>query len=110
MDAARKVELGMKRMLGDQGGSMVDLMGTDRSARQTIYRFANGYGASVINDGYGSQAGLKELAVLELVEGEKFELTYETPITDDVLGHLTDEDVDRALKDIEALPARQEAG
>ena len=70
------------------------------SGSQWKFRFANGYGASVINDGYGREEGLYELAVL----GPDGHLTYDTPITDDVLGYLTRTDVADALDRIEALP------
>lgn len=68
---------------------------------QWKFRFDNGYGASVINDGYGREKGLYELAVL----GPDGHLTYETPITDDVLGYLTADEVAEALDKIAALPA-----
>lgn len=79
---------------------------------QRLYRFANGYGASVVQflHSYGGIEGLWELAVVEF-SGEaitRFRLTYDTPITDDVLGRLTDDDVDRLLGEIEALPQRVE--
>lgn len=64
-----------------------------------IFSFPNGYGASVVNDGYGARAGLYELAVLD-ADGH---LTYETPITDDVLGYLTEAEVADALTAIAAL-------
>ena len=67
--------------------------------KQWKFRFPNGYGASVINDGYGARAGLYELAVL----GPDDHLTYDTPVTDDVLGHLTEADVADALDRIAAL-------
>jgi hypothetical protein len=73
------------------------------SPTQTLHRFANGYGASVITDGYGKDRGLLELAVVKFYHGDKFHLNYETPITDDVLGYLTQEDVDDVLAQIEAL-------
>jgi hypothetical protein len=65
---------------------------------QWEFHFPNGYGASVINDGYGRDAGLFELAVLE---GSG--LTYNTPITNDVLGHLTEAEVADVLDRIAAL-------
>lgn len=66
------------------------------------HHFANGYGISVIKAhfSYGGDAGLYELAVLK--DGG---LTYSTPITDDVLGYLTEEDVTRIGKEVEALNA-----
>lgn len=66
---------------------------------QWKFRFPNGYGASVIDDGYGAEAGLYELAVLR-----GGHIVYDTPITDDVLGWLTEDQVTEALDQIEALP------
>lgn len=70
---------------------------------QTLHRFENGYGASVIRGGraYG---GL-ELAVVKYLSNdpEDFELCYDTPITDDVLGYLKEEDIPEILKRIENL-------
>lgn len=73
---------------------------------QTLHKFDNGYGASVISGGtytYGADQGLKELAVLKFGDGDNYKLCYETEITDDVLGYLTDEDVTDLLIRIEAL-------
>ena len=46
--------------------------------------FDNGYGVSVIDYGYGSHQGLLEMAVIH-----DDRLCYSTPITSDVIGHLT---------------------
>lgn len=72
--------------------------------------FENGYGASVIRSpfSYGGSDGLYELAVLAGDE-KRSQLTYDTPITDDVLGHLTPAAVTEILGWIEALPARATA-
>ena len=55
---------------------------------QKLYRFPNGYGASVVQfpHSYGYGSGRWELAVLKITgEGEdEFKLTYETDITDEV--------------------------
>jgi hypothetical protein len=63
--------------------------------------FDNGYGASVVRHeySYGGKDGLYELAVLSN-EGE---LTYDTPITDDVLGYLTTNEVTEILIKIQQL-------
>jgi hypothetical protein len=62
--------------------------------------FSNGYGASVITGAmfYTSAEKPYELAVL--YEGG---LTYNTDLTDDVLGHLNEEEVNEYLKKIEEL-------
>lgn len=67
--------------------------------------FPNGYGASVIKTSfsYGGKNGLYELAVLRGTEAD-WHLCYSTPITDDVLGHLTPGDVTAYLNEIAALP------
>jgi hypothetical protein len=64
------------------------------------YHFDNGYGASVIRTeySYGGKQGLFELAVLK---GD--ELCYDTEITDDVLGHLDEGEVEYWLEKIKAL-------
>ena len=61
---------------------------------QKVYKFPNGYGASVIKHrgSYGYQKGLWEVAVL--FHGE---LCYDTEITSDVIGHLNDPEVDNIL-------------
>jgi len=77
---------------------------------QYIAKFPNNYGASIVKHSfsYGNEKGLWELAVIKYDPNESdiynFELTYSTPITNDVLGHLTEEEVNKTLKDIESLP------
>lgn len=68
---------------------------------QHLFKFPNSYGASVIRNehSYGGEDGLFELAVLDEYEG----ITYSTPITDDVLGWLSEEDVLETLNQIEEL-------
>lgn len=73
---------------------------------QVVHRFNNKFGASVVchDFSYGREEGLKELAVLKFgTEEYDYELTYDTDITDDVIGHLRDEDVNDLLARIEAL-------
>jgi hypothetical protein len=63
--------------------------------------FNNGYGVSVVKGEYtyGGKDGLYELAVL----GKDGKLTYETPVTDDVEGYLSEDDVTRLLEQIQNL-------
>jgi len=65
-----------------------------------IYKFSNGYGASVIQSeySYGHEDGLYELAVLK--DGE---LCYDTPITGDIIGYLSADEVTEYLQRIEGL-------
>ncbi len=67
---------------------------------QVVHEFPNGYGASVVKHdySYGGKDGLWEMAVLK--EGE---LCYNTHITNDVIGYLSDADVKSTLKEIEQL-------
>lgn len=67
---------------------------------QWIFSFSNGYGASVITGGiaYCNEGQPYELAVLK--HGE---LCYDTPITDDVIGYLTSDEVFDLLDRIEQL-------
>jgi hypothetical protein len=68
---------------------------------QATITFDNGYGASVVrhNFSYGHEQGLYELAVLD----SRGALTYDTPVTEDVLGYLSEEDVTNTLKQIQEL-------
>jgi len=70
--------------------------------KRALHEFPNGYSASVIigPKSYGGSRGLYELAVM--YDGD---LDYTTPITDDVLGHLSPGEVTEILAQIEALPA-----
>ncbi len=67
---------------------------------QATMEFKNGYGVSVItgNSAYGSGNSPYEVAVLY-----KGALTYNTPITDDVIGHNTKRDVTEIMKKVQLL-------
>jgi hypothetical protein len=64
--------------------------------------FDNGYGASVVVGPYtyGGEDGLYELGVL----GKDGKLCYDTPITEDVEGYLSEDDVTKLLEQIQLLP------
>lgn len=63
--------------------------------------FDNGYGVSVVRGPYtfGGEEGLYELAVMRGGRGP----VYDTPVTDDVEGHLTEEDVTNLMIQIQQL-------
>ena len=69
-----------------------------------IFRFENGFGASVINDNFFGKKKRYELAVLEWAVGASGqtydELCYETKITDDVVTGLTVKGVHVILEEI----------
>lgn len=67
---------------------------------QYIITFENDYGASIVMGPYtyGGKDGLWELSVLK--DGC---INYDTPITDDVLGYLNEEEVLDTLKCISEL-------
>lgn len=66
---------------------------------QLVFKFDNNYGASLINHrgSYGN-----EIAVLYF-DGDNWDITYSTHITDDVLGRLTEDEILEALKQIKEL-------
>ena len=67
-----------------------------------IYRFINNYGASVID--HESIRG-KELAVLKFTGADNYDVTYSTPITEDVVPCIeSDEYLQEILNQIEQLP------
>lgn len=63
--------------------------------------FENGYGVSVVRTiySYGGRDGLYELAVLN----KDGQLIYDTPVTSDVLGYLTPEEVTEYMKQVQSL-------
>lgn len=63
--------------------------------------FDNGYGASVVKGPYtyGGKDGLYEMAILD----SNGNLTYDTPITNDVIGYLSEDEVSNYLKQIQEL-------
>jgi hypothetical protein len=67
--------------------------------------FPNGYGASVIRNrySYGGEEGFFELAVVHGDRWEDAPLCYATPITEDVLGWLTETKVIEELHKIARL-------
>lgn len=77
----------------------------DPNGEQKVFRFPNGLGASVVRSyfSYGTP-DLWELGVIRFTGADTWQLVYSTPVTDDVLGHLTWEDVEARLAEIAALP------
>ena len=80
---------------------------------QKIYRFKNGYGASVVKlpkDVAGGTWDLWELAVIRFY-GDKptsYRIVYDTPITNDVASYLLWADVEEYLEQIKALGAKEQ--
>jgi hypothetical protein len=72
--------------------------------------YENGYGVSVISNeySYGGREGLYELAVLKGDEDYN-EICYDTHITNDVIGHLTDSDVTNIIEQIKKLDKTPES-
>ena len=68
---------------------------------QAVVQFLNGYGASIVQTPYtyGGDQGLYELAVF----GKDGNITYDTPITSDVEGNLSEGDVSNLLVKIKEL-------
>lgn len=67
-----------------------------------VYKFGNGYGASVVCGPmtYGGNQGLFEVAVLDLAGN----IVYDTPVTSDVVGFLDFAGVADVLQQIQNLP------
>ncbi|MGJ6674833.1 hypothetical protein ACSDN3_14655 [Listeria monocytogenes] len=70
--------------------------------KQILYKFPNNYGASVISGPF--TYGL-ELAVI-FFSNENWDIDYDTPVTNGVLGHLNKESLKQALEDIYNLPIK----
>lgn len=74
----------------------------DMGTKQALVQFPNGYAASVVKGPYtyGGRDGLYELAVLD----SRGNITYDTPITSDVVGYLSPDEVNELLVKIKNLP------
>lgn len=74
---------------------------------QTVYRFPNGYGASVITGQftYTDTERPFEVGVLRFdnPKSKRWEITYDTPLTDDTLGYQTLQGVYEILQQIKDL-------
>lgn len=72
---------------------------------QYIFKFTNNYGASVVKrpGSYGFNNDLWELAVIRWYDDEEWYITYDTEITSDVIGDLTNAEVDELLVRISKL-------
>lgn len=68
---------------------------------QVRVQFLNGFGASIVRHeySYGGNKGLYELAVLD----QDGHITYDTLVTNDVLGYLSEADVTDSLQKIQSL-------
>jgi hypothetical protein len=85
-----------------QGGCTIEKFDMpELNGYQLVYKFDNGYGASVVKHdmSYGGKDGRYEVAVLDN-EGA---LCYDTPITGNVIGHLNMSEVDKILVNISHL-------
>jgi len=71
---------------------------------QATHFFPNGYGVSVVRfpGSYGFEDDLYEVAILKGTQ-DNWEITYDTPITDDVLGHRDEQDINNILEEVQSL-------
>jgi hypothetical protein len=69
--------------------------------KKSRMHFDNGYGVSVVSHShsYGGSKGLYEIAVLD----SENNLTYNTSVTNDVIGYLTEQDVTDVMKQVQEL-------
>jgi hypothetical protein len=74
----------------------------DQIYPRAVLSFENGYKASVVKGlfNYDSRDDLYEIAVLD----DRGNITYDTHITNDVIGHLTEQGVEEVLQQISELP------
>lgn len=82
----------------------------DEGGESAFHFYDNHYGVSVIRGPYthGGRQGLYELAVIYMGPEDKYsELVYDTPVTNDVEGYLTPDDVTRLMEQVSQLPPRQ---
>ena len=88
----------------------MEIITDEYKKRQAIYFFENGYGISVINIigtngehySYTKNKDQYEIAVLEGSKNNS-RITYDTVITEDVIGYLKIEEVYKIMEEIEKL-------
>ena len=100
-------------MLFENPVEVIDDKNSVQDSIQRLYRFDNGYGASVVRfkllgGRYGSYTNDEnewELAVIKFYGKEKgeFSIDYDTGIAGDVIGHLSNDEVERTLMKIKKL-------
>ncbi len=81
--------------------------------KQAVHFFSNGYGISIINisgkeGGYFSYTNSDDEYEIAVLEGKKgnSSITYDTPITSDVIGYLKIDEVYKIMEKIEKLPQK----
>jgi hypothetical protein len=82
---------------------------TDELGEQAFHIFDNHYGVSVVRGPYtyGGRKGLYELAVVYMApEDKESQLVYDTPVTNDIMGYLTPDNITDVMAQVEALPPR----
>lgn len=75
---------------------------TNEIGKRAVVSFENGYMASIVIGAYsyGGPEGLYEIAVLDGTGA----ITYNTHITNDVIGYLNEQEVEEVLQQISELP------
>ena len=70
--------------------------------QQVVVRFKNGYGASIVENtfSYGTELAVVKFNSLDVYD---FDIVYDTPITNDVIVYLRQDELTSTLKQIEAL-------
>ena len=82
---------------------------TDELGEHAFHIFDNHQGVSVVRGPYtyGGRKGLYELAVIYMApEDKESQLVYDTPVTNDIMGYLTPDNVTDIMAQVEALPPR----
>ncbi len=80
-------------------GRMVEFCNQNGKPEHAVMEFPNGYGVSVLRGGpFYTENGTYELGVLH-----NGALTYDTPISDDVLGRLSREEVTEVMRKVQEL-------
>jgi hypothetical protein len=71
---------------------------------QARHFFPNGYGVSVVRfpGSYGYEQDLYEVAVIQ-GNDDDYDLCYDTTVTDDVMGHRDEVDVENIMEEVQAL-------